>query len=180
MNLTAAAIVILQQLNDFLVDIPLDIYVRVSERVPKSTIGKHVRHLLDHYRKLIHADLVSHVLQHQDEPYPQLICYDKRQRDVPEERETKIARAYLSELVELLERLPETGDFWNLPVDIEVVTTQQGASSDPLRSSLGREVWFVVHHAIHHHAMIKVIAEEFGINVTSDFGLAPSTAFHRK
>lgn len=51
-----------------------------------------------------------------------------------------------------------------------------------LRSSIERELGFVAHHAIHHMAMVKIIAvETIGLelrDLPSDFGRAPSTVQH--
>ena len=51
-----------------------------------------------------------------------------------------------------------------------------------LSSSIGRELGFVAHHAIHHMAMVKIIAvETIGLDVRDlprDFGRAPSTIQH--
>jgi hypothetical protein len=49
-----------------------------------------------------------------------------------------------------------------------------------LESTLGRELVFATHHAIHHHAMMSAIASEFGIKVGPDFGKAPSTINHER
>lgn len=48
----------------------------------------------------------------------------------------------------------------------------------PFTSTLGRELWFVVHHAIHHAALIRVMCVEFDIPVSTDFGVAPATKKH--
>ena len=50
----------------------------------------------------------------------------------------------------------------------------QGQLAD-LKSTLGRELFFATHHAIHHHAMMKTIGREFGIEAPAGFGTAPST-----
>ena len=46
-----------------------------------------------------------------------------------------------------------------------------------LHSAIGRELGFSVHHAIHHLAMIKVIAMHLNIDhlLPDDFGKAPGT-----
>jgi hypothetical protein len=47
-----------------------------------------------------------------------------------------------------------------------------------LGSTLARELAFASHHAIHHHAMMKAIAQEHGQAAESGFGVAPSTLNH--
>jgi hypothetical protein len=44
-----------------------------------------------------------------------------------------------------------------------------------LVSTLGRELAFATHHAVHHQAMMKAIAFEFGVEVEECFGKAPAT-----
>ena len=170
---------ILSQLDTFLSQLdPAPIYTLPSERVPGSTIGKHVRHLLDHFRKLIHKDLLAELKTSPHQAYSQSICYDIRVRNTLEETEIAEARKHIHDLQAMISEFPTGFETW--PVRIEVMMTQEGHTSEPLHSSLGRELWFVVHHAIHHHAMIKVIAEEHGVPVRTDFGLAPSTANFRR
>jgi hypothetical protein len=46
------------------------------------------------------------------------------------------------------------------PVRVRVMLTGDGSEAT-LESSLGRELHFAFHHAVHHHAMLKAIATEF-------------------
>ena len=62
----------------------------------------------------------------------------------------------------------------NTQVTARVMLTAGGETAD-LRSTLGRELFFATHHAIHHHAMMKSIGREFGIEAPAGFGTAPST-----
>jgi uncharacterized damage-inducible protein DinB len=43
------------------------------------------------------------------------------------------------------------------------------------RSSVGREVAFVINHTIHHHAIVGQMLSGRGIPVNPHLGLAPST-----
>jgi hypothetical protein len=45
-------------------------------------------------------------------------------------------------------------------------------------SSLGREVLYSIEHAIHHFALIKIIATEMGFELSDGFGVAPATMAH--
>lgn len=47
-----------------------------------------------------------------------------------------------------------------------------------LASTLGRELAFATHHAVHHAAMMKAIASEFGVTAETAFGKAPSTLLY--
>jgi uncharacterized damage-inducible protein DinB len=160
---------LLDQLDRFLEDLPLEVYTKTSVRVPNGTIGKHVRHTLAHYSKLIHPGTRGQITNRSG----LVISYDKRNRNTLEETEITQARKLISEIKLVL--LAFTGDECSANVTIEAMLTKEGNQAS-FTSTVGRELWFIAHHAIHHHAMIKVIAEEWGVKVTSDFGLAPSTA----
>lgn len=63
------------------------------------------------------------------------------------------------------------------PVRVRVMVSGDGAETE-LVSSLARELAFATHHAVHHQAMMRAIAGEFGVEASSDFGKAPSTINH--
>jgi uncharacterized damage-inducible protein DinB len=47
-----------------------------------------------------------------------------------------------------------------------------------LSTTIGRELAFATHHGVHHQAMMRAIAGEFGVDVSPTFGKAPSTINH--
>jgi hypothetical protein len=65
----------------------------------------------------------------------------------------------------------------NAAVTVRVMVSSEGRTSD-LGSTVGRELAFAAHHALHHHAMMKFIADSFGCITPADFGKAPSTVHH--
>lgn len=137
-------------------------YCRASARLAGGTIGKHFRHCLDHFAAALATATDASVV----------IDYDRRERNVPMEtcRETA-ARAMRSVMGQLRSVQAAQGD---RPVRVRVMLTGDGQEVE-LVSTLGRELAFAAHHAVHHHAMIKAIAEEFGESAPGDFGKAPST-----
>jgi uncharacterized damage-inducible protein DinB len=50
-----------------------------------------------------------------------------------------------------------------------------GAAPVVARSTLAREVLFVISHTVHHQALIAVLLAAAGRTVPDTFGLAPST-----
>ena len=61
----------------------------------------------------------------------------------------------------------------------ETVTTRvmlcgDGQTAD-LSSTRAREIFFAMHHAIHHNAILKAIGLELGLDCPEGFGTAPST-----
>ncbi|KAI9597331.1 hypothetical protein BDF19DRAFT_420740 [Syncephalis fuscata] len=171
-----AAMCILKQCQDMIELLPGDnIYTAVSRSVPGSTIGKHVRHLCDHFRLLfegLDATLPTDSQDNNENKYT-LVDYDRRSAQVPAEKDRVAAQQLIDGLAQRLEKymlLPATHS-----VGIRAIVNPAGKDSVLLWSTWGRELWFCVHHAVHHHALIKAIGVEFDIQLPSSFGLAPST-----
>jgi uncharacterized damage-inducible protein DinB len=60
------------------------------------------------------------------------------------------------------------------PVTLASVVAH-GAAPISARSTLGREMLFVISHTIHHQALVAVLLSATGRGVPDAFGLAPST-----
>lgn len=159
-NVVHAADAILEQLNDYIALVDDDQYTRASAIFPAGTVGKHIRHTLDHFR----ASIMT--------PACDKIDYDHRARGVSVESDRAAAMSQITELRGALGGLGE--DALNEDVTAEVMCSGDGCCAE-LRSSRGREIFFALHHAIHHNAILKAIAAEYGIELDPAFGTAPST-----
>ncbi|KAG0361392.1 hypothetical protein BC939DRAFT_122224 [Gamsiella multidivaricata] len=159
-----------------------EMYTKPSKLACQGTIGKHVRHLHDHYRLLLSTYPPNKGLSSKDK---WSVDYDARSREVPMETDMDYAIKELSRLQHVLEECrrgnsPSEGT----PTDLSKALTLH-ATIDPahppvkFQTTFGRELWFCSLHAVHHFAMIKVICGEMGMPVTENFGLAPSTIKHR-
>jgi hypothetical protein len=126
-----------------------------------GTIGKHVRHVLDHFRAALDQGATG-----------QVIDYDQRARNVPMERDRAEAAAAIESVRRRLANL--AGADLDRAVRVRAVLAADGTEA-VLGSTLGRELAFAAHHAVHHHAMVKAIAAEFGIDAGEQFGKAPGT-----
>jgi uncharacterized damage-inducible protein DinB len=157
----AVAAAILDQCARFIEAMPEGVYARESRTLKGGTIGKHVRHTVDHFAAALGC------LECGDP-----IDYDHRSREVPMETSPAVAIGAIAELRGRLASVDERAAA--SPVRIRVMLTGDGSEAT-LESSLGRELHFAFHHAVHHHAMLKAIAGEFGAEAPADFGLAPST-----
>lgn len=125
-----------------------------------GTIGMHMRHTLDHYR----AALAT--------PASEPIDYDHRERGGNVEC---CCRSALSEIATLRSMINDLGvSRLTETVTARVMVAADGQTAD-LESSRARELFFAMHHAIHHNATIKAIAKEHGIECEDCFGKAPST-----
>ncbi|MCC5823593.1 MAG: DinB family protein [Phycisphaerales bacterium] len=159
-KVAAAADAILEQSDAFLARVPADCYAKASPALGGGTIGQHARHILDHFR----AALTT--------PACDPIDYDHRERGGRAETDPDAARAEIERLRDLVRTLDEAA--MATEVTARVMLTGSGETAD-LGSTLGRELFFATHHAIHHHAMMKSIGAGFGVACPDGFGAAPST-----
>ena len=145
--------------------VPNSVYTTESGTLKGGTIGKHIRHTLDHFRAALSGS------------EDQVIDYDHRQRNVPMEAEP----AEALQAIEGLRRdvLGLTRVAFAAPVRIRVMIDGDGTEVE-LESTLARELAFASHHAVHHHAMLSAIAAELGIELGSETGKAPSTISYER
>lgn len=140
-----------------------------AEKVPvafNASIGGHYRHCLDHFTSVVRS------------LGGELVDYDSRERDARIETEPRFA---LDVTRKLRDALAEVS-----PAQLRhAVTARCEVSYDhghsPLTaSSLGRELAYCIAHAIHHYALIAVMARLLGAQLPEHFGIAPSTVAHQK
>ncbi|GAA5992264.1 hypothetical protein JCM11641_002725 [Rhodosporidiobolus odoratus] len=161
-----------------------DLLTQQSKLSPGSTVGKHLRHLADHYAALFASLEAAGAPTCPSSSSPSStnralhLNYDNRKRNVAAENSHPAAVEQFERLLERLERLTESGKGIDpeREVRLEAVT--------PVRVEVGstfaRELWFASFHAVHHFALIRVIVcGELGQEVPEDFGVAPSTLKHR-
>lgn len=183
---------ILQQCIDLLKSLPDDgAFIFESKFVPSSTIGKHVRHVCDHFRLLFNSRPVSTKRSLADEYFNDndndsfetlnessdwSVDYDNRIRGGSIET-SRITAIQQIERLQLAVLDYSTSISLNTPISIGTIVDE-----DPmhLQSTYGRELWFCCHHAIHHYALIRVICIELKIPYPEDFGIAPSTLLQEK
>lgn len=145
---------------------PLDdpLFSKPAEGFYRSTIGGHLRHCLDHY------DSFSNGLAERK------VDYDQRMRLPELESKTRKALAKIREVSAALKSLSEGSAATTLLIKMDC-----GLSTVAWQTStVGRELQFLVSHTVHHFAMIGGICREFGVELESEFGVAPSTIRHRR
>lgn len=123
-------------------------------------IGGHVRHCLDHVSALVEGIGTG------------LCAYDRRQRGTAVETSRAAAiDAITDAMIELLHL-----DTPRLDAELYVETQlDPGGGMVITRSSVGREVAFLVSHTIHHNAIVNQLLQSRGVRVAPRFGLAPAT-----
>jgi uncharacterized damage-inducible protein DinB len=167
-DVATAARLILDQCAVFLSGVPDTVYVAEAQTVRGGSVGKHVRHVLDHFSALL-AEVRAGATAAVD--------YDHRARGVPSESDKRIAMGSIESITADVRALTEHD--LRRTIRVRVMITGDGTEAE-LESTVARELAFVTHHAVHHHAMMKTIAGEFGIQAEEGFGKAPSTLNYLK
>jgi hypothetical protein len=135
-------------------------YARPAPGRSSGGIGGHVRHCLDHVSALLAGTRTG------------VCAYDRRTRGTDVETSRCAAVCVIADLTgELLRLHPSMLDG---NVEVETQIDPSGAMITT-RSSLAREVAFVVSHTIHHNAIVGQMMQARGLEVGPRFGLAPST-----
>ena len=132
-----------------------------------ATIGGHYRHSLDHFRTLLDAVGAG----------AGALDYDRRERGTRIETDRLAALAATQALRAGCAAWP-AGTLAR-PIAVTCKTCYATAGSQQAGSTLGREVMYAVAHAVHHYALIRIMAGLLGVNLPADFGVAPSTLRHR-
>lgn len=163
-----------------------------------ASIGQHFRHSMDHIEliALVSAAKCSSAAAHEaSTAEPADIHYDLRVRGGTLEKDMDEARNRIVSVVGVLDEVTtalstakndeveELASFIaNSPVNAQFFLTADENEESKLPSTVARELGFAAHHAIHHLAMVRVIAlETAGLSVEDlpdHFGRAPSTIKH--
>lgn len=165
-TILAAALEILDQGGELLGTLSDEAYTSKLAATYHASIGGHYRHCLDHFCSLVGArggDQVN---------------YDHRRRDPLIETDRFAA---LNETRRLREALTQwdAAELGQL-VEVTCKTSYAAGGSQTATASLGRELMYAVAHAVHHYALIGIIANLQGVPLPAGFGVAPSTIQHQQ
>lgn len=139
-------------------------YTRQLPVAFNASVGGHYRHCLDHFRSLLEAAEAGD------------LNYDQRERGTLIEKDrfaalnaTRELRAgYVALETSLLAR----------PLAVTCKTSYATGGSQVSPSTVGREIMYAVAHAVHHYALIGIMAGLMGVPLPAGFGVAPSTIKH--
>ena len=159
-----AAIGILAQGEDLLLALSAETYARRVPRAFNACIDEHYRHCLDHFTSLLRGLEAS------------TVDYDHRERDVRIESQPDFALALTRQMRAQLERLPLGALDTHVRARCEV--SYAHGESPVTGSTFGREMVYAIAHAIHHYALISVMARLMDVKLPEQFGVAPSTVAH--
>lgn len=126
----------------------------------KSSIGKHVRHILEFYLELINGYNGG------------VICYDNRKRNLAFENNQPLIISKLEDISELISK-------FDLNKLIKVKSNHGLDEYNAILSdsSVLRELIYALDHTVHHLAIIKIgIKTEINhVEIDKNLGVAPST-----
>lgn len=155
----------LEQLKTVLLQLDDASYANPLPVLNQSTIGKHVRHILEFYQCLLLSLKTGH------------LNYDQRQRDL--EMETQLTKG-TSTIDAILQALTHPKE------NMELLLTADHSYSDTqininLKTSFHRELLYNVEHLIHHMAIIRIGIQsmESCIELNEEIGVASSTIRNR-
>lgn len=163
-RIMGAAIAILAQGEELLRALSVENYTRRVPMAFNARIGGHYRHCLDHFTSLLRALDADEV------------DYDHRERDVRIESQPDFALTLTLKMRAQLERLPLGALDTSVRARCEV--SYAHGHSPVTRSTFGREMVYAIAHAIHHYALISVMARLMDAKLPERFGVAPSTVAH--
>jgi uncharacterized damage-inducible protein DinB len=156
----SALAALLGQLRDVIALLPLHCYRAQPAPRVSGSVGAHVRHTLDHVSALVAAI-------EGDE-----LDYEHRKRGTSVEVDSCAALAAIEQMLVSLGRVEDAA--LERPITFAPLL-DVAEPATPVRTTLSREVAFVVQHTIHHCALIAVLLDAQGVDVPSGFGVAPAT-----
>ena len=164
-ELIKSVIETLRQGETFLAEISDETYTRKITVAFSASIGGHYRHCLDHFATLLAAAVAGD------------LNYDHRERGTLVENDRFAALNATRELRVGFEKL--NPDFLARHLNVTCKTSYSTSGSQVSPSTVGREVMYAVAHAVHHYALIGVMAGIMEVKLPAGFGVAPSTIKHQ-
>ncbi|MEX1057182.1 MAG: DinB family protein [Natronospirillum sp.] len=129
-----------------------------------SGVSRHLRHMHDHERAIL-ASLSNGVVD-----------YNKRHRNDPGERDFQIS----FDTSQYLRQTWLNADLSDRPVEVRSEISVTAHQTLVLKSTLWREIMYVIHHNIHHLAYIKLLLDHRGITLPDVIGQAPTTVSYNR
>lgn len=143
------------------------VYARGIAEIGASSVGAHYRHHLEHVQLLL-SGLESGVVD-----------YDRRERELRLETDQAHALARTAELMAAFEQMDAEALARPLQVVHRSCVSDAEGARPTCESTLGREVLFVLSHAVHHYALMNVVAQLLGQQTDRTIGVMPSTLVYQ-
>jgi hypothetical protein len=160
-----AVVEVLNQGENLLAETDNESYVRKLPAAFNASIGGHYRHCLDHFRSLLDSAAAGD------------LNYDHRERGTLVESDRFAALNATRVLRDDYQQL--STDCFDRELNVTCRTSYAASGSQVSPSTVGREVMYVVAHAVHHYALIGIMGGLMGLKMPAGFGVAPSTMKHQ-
>ncbi len=163
-KLAKVSIELLDQLSQIVISLQAEDFQRPSPALSQSSIGQHVRHILEFFICLENGYKLG------------VVNYDQRQRDHRIEADPDFAASTIEGIRRFVNKL-DAGH----PLRLEVSYSLDGSDTISIPTNLPREIAYNIEHAVHHMALIKIGLREISptTKIPDDFGVAVSTVRHR-
>tara|TARA_Y100001934_G_C12372923_1_gene787490 strand:+ start:2427 stop:2993 length:567 start_codon:yes stop_codon:yes gene_type:complete len=155
---------ILSQAEELLALIDDEAYRCKVEAAFGATLGGHMRHCIDHFISFLAGVAET------------WINYDHRERDSVLETDRSAALLRVREIRESLSRL--NAKTLARPSSVTCKVRYEGEFAQSAETTFARELMYVVSHAMHHLALMRIMANLLKIELPEQFGVAPSTLAH--
>lgn len=153
---------VLNQGRDALLMLQSSDYIKKCPNFYNASVGGHMRHILDHYQRVVYSHQNSSLV----------LNYDERKRDT-------LIETNLSSAIESIDEMISTIPSLDLARTVEVsfMGDDKTFEAYTMSSTVERELSFVAHHGVHHLATVKMIMQSLGYSfaANSTIGVAVST-----
>ena len=142
-------------------------YVHVATPFVSSSIGQHFRHLVDLFFSVVKGSECARV------------DYDNRRRGAEIETSRAVALSELNEIRDWMLDLavkPNLVELGSKPIELVSEVTLTDTASVTMPTTLARELIFTSSHAVHHFAIVNIVAKMQGVKTSKALGIAPATA----
>ncbi|MCS3871560.1 putative damage-inducible protein DinB [Chryseobacterium ginsenosidimutans] len=132
-----------------------ELYTQQSHYLFGSTIGQHIRHILEVYEVVLNGYLKGKY------------SFEDRKRDKDLEENPENMMNKINWIISEINKEDK---------GLICVTHQDNGKEEYIKTTYFRELLYCFEHGIHHQALIKVALREFEWeNIPQNFGVAPST-----
>ncbi|MCL4409176.1 MAG: hypothetical protein M1356_02450 [Gammaproteobacteria bacterium] len=143
----------LAELRNLLNRLSNDDYTYAAALPHAPTIGRHVRHIIEHYEQLL------------DHSHCGSVNYEQRPRQHILEQSTQHAIRAINRLEQQL-----TGATLQLDQSLMLFT-----ESEAIKTSFARELNYLFNHTVHHLATVHCVMTEIGLTLDESSDVHPST-----
>ncbi|SMD45396.1 hypothetical protein SAMN00777080_4046 [Aquiflexum balticum DSM 16537] len=150
----------LLQIKELICNMKVEDFSKKLEILSGSSIGQHLRHILELYQCLL------------DGAFENEVNYDNRKRNLRLETDPEFALTTIEEISEKIFNLD--GDKY---LNMLGAFSAHSEKKIAIKTSIYRELAYNLEHSIHHQALIKIGLSALGLSnlVDIDFGVAPAT-----